>query len=257
MTLIPLLTKSTERSAGRGTGMEDVFRQIDRAACSNAAVLITGETGTGKERVARAIHARSLRRSHPFVKVFCAAVPDGLLEPDLFGTKKGAQAGSVCGQLGKLELSNNGTLYLDHMEEMPLWFRTRLLEGLRKGIFSRIGGNTDHELNVRVISAANTSRGEATEEEGYEMVIALAPLRERREHIPFLVNFFLDKFNARYNRRLPRLSQRFMNRLTAYDWPGNIRELEALIKQIVVSEDETAIWDEWVASSAGRKKSSA
>jgi DNA-binding NtrC family response regulator len=254
MSLNLILTKSAECLAGRGSRMADVFRQIDRAAYSDTAVLITGETGTGKERVARAVHTRSLRRGHPFVKVHCAAVPDGCLEKDLFGDRREGHKGGVCNQFGKLEFSNNGTLYLDQMEEMPAWLRTRLLEELREGVFLRNGGDTDHRLNVRVIAATKKDYGNAEEGERYGIIIGLPPLRARREEIPFFVNFFLDKFNGRYNRRFPRFSERLLKRLTAYDWPGNIRELEALVKQIVISEDETSIWEEWIASSAGRKK---
>ncbi len=241
--------------------MSDILRVINQVAVSDVTVLITGESGTGKELVARTVHARSLRKQNPFIKVLCAALPDGLLESELFGYEKGAFTGAERRKLGKFEFANNGTIFLDEIGEIPLSLQAKLLQVLQDGVFSHIGGKTDVKVNVQVIAATNKILRKAMEEGSFRedlfyrlnvVNITLPPLRERREEIPFLVNFFLEKFNLRYNKHYAKLSGDLMKRLMTYDWPGNIRELENLVKQIVVLEDETSVWEKLTSSSAER-----
>ena len=237
--------------------MNDILRVINQVAVSDVTVLITGESGTGKELVARTVHARSLRRHNPFIKVLCAALPDGLLESELFGYEKGAFTGAERRKLGKFEFANNGTIFLDEIGEIPLSLQAKLLQVLQDGVFSHIGGKTDVKVNVQVIAATNKILRKAMEEGSFRedlfyrlnvVNITLPPLRERREEIPFLVNFFLEKFNHRYNKRYSKLSPDLIKRFMVYDWPGNIRELENLIKQIVVLEDEASVWEKMTSS---------
>jgi transcriptional regulator with PAS, ATPase and Fis domain len=249
---------------GHSAGMCDILREIDRAAVSNVPVLITGENGTGKEWMARTIHARSLRRNRPFIKVHCTDLPQGRLESELFGYEKGAFTRADYKKTGAFVFANNGTLFLDEMEEVPLSLQAKLLQVLQEVVFSRIGGKTDLGVNVRVIAATGKIPHNAMEEEGFlrplfyrlrAITITLPPLRERWEEIPFLVNFLLEKFNRRYNKHYAKLSSHLMKRLMRYDWPGNIRELENVIKQIVVMEDETPVWEKLTGSPAGRIQS--
>jgi two-component system response regulator AtoC len=241
--------------------MNDILRVINQVAVSDVTVLITGESGTGKELVTRTVHARSLRKHNPFIKVLCAALPDGLLESELFGYEKGAFTGAERRKLGKFEFANNGTIFLDEIGDIPLSLQAKLLQVLQDGVFSHIGGKTDVKVNVQVIAATNKILRKAMEEGSFRedlfyrlnvVSITLPPLRERREEIPFLVNFFLEKFNLRYNKHYAKLSGDLMKRLMAYNWPGNIRELENLIKQIVVLEDETSVWEKLTSSQGER-----
>ncbi|HEX9759038.1 MAG TPA: sigma-54 dependent transcriptional regulator [Nitrospiria bacterium] len=237
--------------------MSDILRVINQVAVSDVTVLITGESGTGKELVARTVHARSLRRHNPFIKVLCAALPDGLLESELFGYEKGAFTGAERRKLGKFEFANNGIIFLDEIGEIPLSLQAKLLQVLQDGVFCHIGGKTDVKVNVQVVAATNKILRKAMEEGSFRedlyyrlnvVNITLPPLRERREEIPFLVNFFLEKFNLRYNKRYSKLSADLIKRFMTYDWPGNIRELENLIKQIVVLEDEASVWEKMISS---------
>jgi len=238
--------------------MSDILRVINQVAVSDVTVLITGESGTGKELVARTVHARSLRRHNPFIKVLCAALPDGLLESELFGYEKGAFTGAERRKLGKFEFANNGAIFLDEIGEIPLSLQAKLLQVLQDGVFSHIGGKTDVKVNVQIIAATNKILRKAMDEGTFRedlfyrlnvVNITLPPLRERREEIPFLVNFFLEKFNHRYNKRYSKLSAELIKRFMTYDWPGNIRELENLIKQIVVLEGEASVWEKMTPSS--------
>jgi len=246
---------------GHSAGMSDILREIDRAAVSDVPVLITGENGTGKEWVARTIHARSLRRNRPFIKVHCIDVPQGRLERELFGYEKGAFTRADYKTTGAFVFANHGTLFLDELEEIPLSLQAKLLQVLQEVVFPRTGGKTDPDMNVRVIAATGKIPHNAMEEEGFlrplfyrlrAVTITLPPLRERCEEIPFLVNFLLEKFNRRYNKHYAKLSSHLMKRLMIYDWPGNIRQLEDVIKQIVVLEDETTVWEKLTGSPAGR-----
>ena len=237
---------------GNSPKMNDILKIINHVSVSDVTVLITGESGTGKELVARTIHARSLRKHNPFIKVLCAALPEGLLESELFGYEKGAFTGAERRKLGKFEFAHNGTIFLDEIGEIPLSLQAKLLQVLQDGVFSHIGGKTDVKVDVQIITATNKNLRKAMEEGVFRedlfyrlnvVNITLPPLRKRREEISFLVNFFLEKFNHRYNKPGSKISNELMQRFMVSDWPGNIRELENLIKQFVVLEDEAAIWE--------------
>lgn len=248
---------------GHSAGMSDILREIDWAAGSDVPVLITGESGTGKEWVGRTIHARSLRRRHPFIKAICTALPAEFLESELFGYEQGAFTGAKRKKLGKLEFANNGTVFLDRIGTIPFSLETKLLQALQGGVFFRFGGKAAVKVNVRMIATIHKTALKAMEKDRFPeplcyrlnaMHIALPPLRERWEEIPFLVNVLLEKFNRRYNKHYAKLSSHLMKRLMMYDWPGNIRQLENVINRIVVLEDETTVWEKLACSQAERIK---
>ncbi len=243
--------------------MKDILRVIDKVAISDVTVLITGETGTGKELVARTVYARSLRKEKPFIKVLCAALPDGLLESELFGYEKGAFTGAEQRKLGKFEFANNGTIFLDEIGEISLSLQAKLSQVLQEGVFSHLGGNTDVKVDVQVIVATNRNLLKAVEEGRFRedlfyrlnvVNITIPPLRERKEEIPFLVDFFLEKFNLQYNKRYFKPSSDLVKRLMKHDWPGNIRELENLIKQIIILNDEAFVWEKLNSSDEKREQ---
>jgi DNA-binding NtrC family response regulator len=220
---------------------------VDRVADSDVTVLIRGESGVGKELVARAIHDRSVRRSRTFVKVNCAAVPDDLLESELFGHEKGAFTGAASMRVGKFEHADGGTLMLDEIGEMKPQMQGKLLHVLQDGEFSRLGSNRRVTADVRVVAATNRdlegmlARSEFREDLYYRLKvieILVPPLRERIDEIPQLVEFFIGKYAKRYNRREPNLTTALMEAMEAYTWPGNVRELENVIKRFVILQDE-------------------
>ena len=229
--------------------MRAIRTVIKNIADTDATVLIRGESGVGKDLVARAIHAASGRCAGPFMKVNCAAIPAELLESELFGHEKGAFTGAHRRKPGQFEFANKGTIYLDEIAEMPLALQAKLLQVLQDFTFWRVGGGPIH-VDARVIAATNRdledamSRGEFREDLYYRlsvMEIRVPPLRERREEIPGLATWFLDKFNAQYGRQ-KELFPETMARLMDYSWPGNVRELENVIRRLVVlTEVEQAI----------------
>jgi two-component system, NtrC family, response regulator AtoC len=223
---------------------------IESIADTDTTVLIRGESGVGKDLIARAVHAASSRREGPFVKVNCAAIPQGLLESELFGHEKGAFTGAYRRKPGQFEYANKGTIYLDEIAELPLALQAKLLHVLQDFRFSRIGGQGVVDVDARVIAATNRDledamkRGEFREDLYYRLnvvEIQVPPLRERREEIPMLATWFLAKFNAQYGRR-KQLQPETLARLCEYPWSGNIRELENAIRRLVVlSDGEQAI----------------
>ncbi len=232
--------------------MREVMMIIDQVAPTNIKVLIRGESGTGKELIARTIYARSLRKDKPFIKVLCAALPEGLLESELFGYEKGAFTGALRRKPGKFEFAHHGSIFLDEIGEINPSLQAKLLQVLQDGEFCRIGGETDVKVDTRVIAATNKNLEKAVEEGAFRedlfyrlnvVSIHLPPLRERREEIPFLCNYFLEKFNRQYNKSSPKVSENVMSLFMEYDWPGNIRELENAIKRIVVLEKEDDLFN--------------
>jgi len=230
--------------------MRDVLNMVDQVAATNITVLIRGESGTGKELVSRTLYQRSLRKDKPFVKVLCAALPEGLLESELFGYERGAFTGAHRRKPGKFEFANHGTIFLDEIGEVPITLQAKLLQVLQDGEFVRLGGEQDVRVDVRVIAATNrdlevgVKAGTFREDLFYRLnvvSITIPPLRDRMEEIPFLCDFFIDKFRTQYGREFPRLSQATMAGFMSYRWPGNVRELENMIKQIVVLGDERAV----------------
>jgi transcriptional regulator with GAF, ATPase, and Fis domain len=223
---------------------------IDRVAASDVTVLICGESGAGKEIVARAVHARSRRRDGPFVKVNCAALPLELLESELFGYERGAFTGAVHEKPGKFELAEAGTIFLDEIGEMPVALQAKLLQVLQDREFCRLGSRHDIRVDVRVVAASNrdlareVKRGAFREDLFYRLnvvSIRVPPLRERREEIPVLVEHFLERYSQEHGCSSPRVSESTLQRLMQYDWPGNVRELENIVKRIVILGSEAVV----------------
>jgi len=238
---------------GNSGAMAEVRDLIERVSDTDVTVLIRGESGTGKELVARALHAKSLRKDKPFVKVNCAALPAELLESELFGFEKGAFTGAIQHKPGKFEFANRGTMFLDEIGEMSFPLQAKLLQVLQDGEFSRLGGKNDVQVDVRVIAATNRNLERAVAESAFRedlyfrlnvVTINLPPLRERREEIPLLVAHFLKKYSVQYNKACADVSATLHDLFGAYDWPGNVRQLENLIKRLVVLGTEEPIFKE-------------
>ena len=227
------------------SSMRAIRAVIESIADTDAPVLIRGETGSGKDFAARAIHARSARRQNPFVKVNCAALPAGLLESELFGHERGAFTGAHRRRLGLFECANHGTIYLDEVAELPSAFQAKLLHVLQDLRFDRVGGHGSIAVDTRVIAATNRNldvalaRGEFREDLYYRLNVVelrIPPLRERREEIPSLAALFLARFNRQYGRQ-KQLSAATLARLSGHAWPGNVRELENAIRRMVLLPD--------------------
>lgn len=234
----------------QSNAMRSIAVIVDRVADSDVTVLIRGESGVGKELVARAIHDRSVRRSKPFVKVNCAALPDELLESELFGHEKGAFTGAAALRIGKFEHADGGTLMLDEIGEMKAGLQGKLLHVLQDGEFSRLGGNRKVSADVRVVAATNRdletmiTRSEFREDLYYRLKVIeihVPPLRERPDELPHLIEFFLRQYSRRYNRAEPALSATLREAFQNYSWPGNIRELENVVKRYVILQDEALV----------------
>jgi len=228
---------------GRSEKMVKIFELIDHVAPYDSSVLIIGESGTGKELIANAIHYRSPRASMPFIKVSCASLSEGIIESELFGHEKGAFTGAISSRKGRFEMAHLGTLFLDEVEDIPPATQIKLLRVLQEGEFERVGGNRTINVNIRIIAASNRDLQEAVRngtfrEDLYYRLnvvnIKLPSLRERREDIPFLVNFFIERYNEKYHMKAKGISQRAMNLLMDYGWNGNVRELENAIESILV-----------------------
>ncbi len=223
--------------------MKDVVGIIPRVAHSDASVLILGESGTGKELVARLIHEASPRKDFKFVPISCAALPETLIESELFGYERGAFSGAEKRKYGKFELADRGTLFLDEIGDLPLTVQVKLLRVLQEFTFERLGSNTPIKVNVRLICATNQdlkkkiAEGSFREDLYYRLnvvSITLPPLRERKEDIPALVNHFIEKFARAGRRQVKGLTKEALNNLIRYDWPGNVRELENVIERALV-----------------------
>jgi two-component system, NtrC family, response regulator AtoC len=224
-------------------GMRALKRVVDLAASTDATVLVTGESGVGKELVARAVHQESPRARNAFIKVNCAALPIDLLESELFGHERGAFTGAHRRKPGKFELANGGSIFLDEIGELPVPLQAKLLHVLQDREFSRLGSHQDVRVDVRVIAATNrdlirlVDRGKFREDLYYRLSvvnISVPPLRDRREEIPPLVDLFVERYAREYLRGGTVLSQATLEFFSAYTWPGNVRELENTIKRIVV-----------------------
>ena len=233
--------------------MQRLRELIEQVADADVTVLVHGESGVGKEVIARTTHELSNRGKRPFVKVNCAALPAELLESELFGYERGAFTGASARKAGKFELADNGTMFLDEIGEMSPPLQAKLLQVLQDGEFSRLGGETDVRVDVRVIAATNRDleqmvQGGSFREDLYYRLnvvnVYVPPLRERPEEIPVLAAHFLEMYSRKYNRNVDSISDRLMQAFMQYAWPGNVRELENMIKRIVVLESEQAIADE-------------
>jgi formate hydrogenlyase transcriptional activator len=232
-----------EEITGQSLGMKQVFTMIETVAPTDATVLIVGETGTGKELVARALHNLSSRRHQALVKVNCAALPAGLIESELFGHEKGAFTGALTRRVGRFELAHGGTLFLDEIGDLPLELQPKLLRVLQEGEFERVGGSHTIRVDVRVIAATNRDLEQAIQASRFRadlyyrlsvFPIRLPPLRERAEDIPLLVRYFAQKYGTRLGKRIPSVLPATLQGLGADLWPGNVRELENVIERALI-----------------------
>jgi formate hydrogenlyase transcriptional activator len=245
------------RSEGRFTeivgdspALKQVFDQVATVAPSEATVLILGETGTGKELVARAVHRLSRRKDGAFIKVNCAAIPTGLLESELFGHERGAFTGAISQKVGRMELADGGTLFLDEVGEIPLELQPKLLRVLQDQEFERLGSNRTIKVNLRLVAATNRDLAKGMAEHEFRsdlfyrlsvFPIRVPPLRERRQDIPLLIRYFVHKFAVRMDRHIETIPKETMRALSEWSWPGNVRELENLMERSVILSDRGAL----------------
>ena len=228
---------------GESAPLRAVLKQAETVAPTDSTVLITGETGTGKELIARAIHQLSPRRERTFVKVNCAAIPTGLLESELFGHERGAFTGAITQRIGRFELANGGTIFLDEVGDIPLELQPKLLRVLQEQEFERLGSTQTQHVDVRLVAATNRDLAQMVAERTFRsdlyyrlrvFPLLMPPLRERQEDIPALVRYFVDKYSRRMNRTVETIPAETLELLVRYPWPGNIRELENLIERAVI-----------------------
>src|SRR6266446_59059 len=247
---VTLLRRQLRESRGFGAllgispSMQEVYQFIELAAASSAPVLVTGETGTGKELVARTIHQMPNRAKGPFVAVNCSAIPETLLESELFGHEKGAFTGALERRAGYFELADSGTIFLDEITEMSPSLQAKYLRVLQDGVIRRLGGKTETKVDIRVMAATNRDAAEAVRDKAFRedlyyrvnvLAISLPPLRRRLEDVPLLVEAFISEFNEKYERQVKSVDDATMTRLLEHSWPGNIRELRNIIERSVVT----------------------
>jgi formate hydrogenlyase transcriptional activator len=228
---------------GESPALLSVLKKVATVAPTDSTVLVYGETGTGKELIARAVHDLSPRKGRTFVKLNCAAIPTGLLESELFGHEKGAFTGAISQKLGRFELANQGTLFLDEVGDIPLELQPKLLRVLQEQEFERLGGTRTIRVNVRLVAATNRELGQMAADSRFRndlyyrlnvFPLLLPPLRERPDDIPSLVRHFTQRFARRMGRRIETISTAVMDALVRYPWPGNVRELQNVIERAVI-----------------------
>jgi formate hydrogenlyase transcriptional activator len=228
---------------GNSPALKHVLELVETVAPSDSTVLLLGETGTGKELIARAIHDRSRRKDGTFVKLNCAAIPTGLLESELFGHEKGAFTGAITQKVGRMELADQGTLFLDEVGDIPIEIQPKLLRALQEREFERLGSTHTRKVNIRLVAATNRDLGKMIAAREFRsdlyyrlnvFPIRIPPLRERKEDIPLLVSYFVQKFAKQMQKRIEAIPSAVMKGLVAWDWPGNIRELENFIERAVI-----------------------
>jgi PAS domain S-box-containing protein len=236
-------TQQFEAIVGESSGLKRVLKQVEDVAGTDATVLILGETGTGKELIARAIHRLSPRRDNAFVKLNCSAIPSGLLESELFGHEKGAFTGAIAQKIGRLELAHQGTFFLDEVGDLPAELQPKILRALQEKEFERVGGTRTIPVNIRLVAATNrdlakmVNAGQFRSDLYYRLrvfPVTIPPLRERREDIPLLVRYFLASHSKRMGRRIETIPDETMKTLVQWRWPGNVRELENFIERSVI-----------------------
>jgi len=239
-----------EGIVGQSSALRHVLNLVETVAPSDSTVLMLGETGTGKELIARAVHDRSRRKDRTFVKVNCAAIPTGLLESELFGHERGAFTGAISQKIGRLELADQGTLFLDEVGDIPLDIQPKLLRALQEREFERLGSTRTKKVDVRLVAATNRDLEKMIVDREFRsdlyyrlnvFPIRIPPLRERPEDIPLLVRYFVQKYGRRMEKRIDSIPATAMRRLSAWHWPGNIRELENFIERSVILTHGSAL----------------
>jgi len=232
-----------EQIVGSSAALKHVLQLVETVAASDSTVLLLGDTGTGKELIARAIHDRSRRKERTFVKLNCAAIPTGLLESELFGHEKGAFTGAISQKVGRMELADQGTLFLDEVGDIPTEIQPKLLRALQEREFERLGSTHTRRVNVRLIAATNRNLEKMIADREFRsdlfyrlnvFPIRIPPLRDRREDIPLLVSHFVQKFAKQMQKKIESIPAAAMKGLAAWEWPGNIRELENFIERAVI-----------------------
>ena len=241
---------------GSSAAIKRVFRNLEQVASTGSTVLVLGETGTGKELIVRAVHNLSPRKDKALVKVNCAALPSGLIESELFGHEKGSFTGALSRKIGRFELANGGTIFLDEIGDLPLELQAKLLRVLQEGELERVGGSETIRVDVRVIAATNQDLEKAMQESRFRQdlfyrlnvfPIRIPSLRERRDDIPLLVRYFVMKYGKKLGRRIETVPQKAMDSLLAYFWPGNVRELENVIERsVILSPDSQLELGDWL-----------
>ena len=241
-----------EEIIGSSPALEGVLEQVKHVAPTDSTVLIEGETGTGKELIARAIHNCSSRRGQAFVKLNCAAIPLDLLESELFGHERGAFTGAIAQRIGRFDLANKGTLFLDEVGDIPAVLQPKLLRILQEQEFERLGSNRTHQVNVRLVAATNRNLAEMVKQGEFRsdlyyrldvFPVQLPPLRARREDIPALVAHFAEIFGRRIRKQIDCIPRETMTALCSYDWPGNIRELQNRIERAVILSKDGVLFN--------------
>ncbi len=232
-----------EQIIGRSRALEEVLEQVERVAPTGSTVLIEGETGTGKELIARAVHNLSPRCGQPFIKLNCAAIPLDLLESELFGHEKGAFTGAIAQKIGRFEMADGGTLFLDEVGDIPPALQPKLLRVLQEQEFERLGSGRTHQVDVRLVAATNRNLADIVERNEFRsdlyyrlnvFPITLPPLRARQEDVPELVMHFVDIFSRRMGKQIDEIPAETMQAFSSYSWPGNIRELQNLVERAVI-----------------------
>jgi two-component system nitrogen regulation response regulator GlnG len=246
----PVPSETHQTIVGQSATMQNVYKIVGQVAPTNATVLITGQSGTGKELVARAIYQNSSRSNKLFIAINCAAIPENLLESELFGHERGAFTGAMNQRIGKFELGDGGTIFLDEIGEMPITTQTKILRVLQEGEFSRLGNNESIKTDVRLIAATNknlqqaVAKGEFREDLFYRLNVVsvhLPPLRERLGDVPILINYFLQKHRAKHPSGPIQISDNALEIFKAHQWPGNVRELENVVQRAMVFATGAAI----------------
>lgn len=255
-------THNFEEIIGSASSLKKVLKGVERVAPTDSTVLITGETGTGKELIARAIHNLSPRKGRPLVKVNCAAIPAGLIESELFGHEKGAFTGALTRKMGRFEVADKGTIFLDEIGELPLDLQSKLLRVLQEGEFERVGGTQTFKVNVRVIAATNrhlehlSKTGQYRPDLYYRLnvfPVHVPALREREDDVPLLAQYFVQKHAANLGKKIEKIPERMMTALQRYSWPGNVRELEHVIERAVILSESSELEPiDWLTPSANK-----
>ena len=239
-----------EQIIGNSRELDSALSDVERVASTDSTVLVLGETGTGKELVARAIHNLSRRAGCPFVRLNCAAIPSDLLESELFGHEKGAFTGAIAQKMGRFEMADTGTLFLDEIGDLPLALQPKLLRVLQEQEFERLGSGRTHRINIRLVAATHRDlaqlvvRNQFRSDLYYRLnvfPVILPPLRERRDDIRQLVLHFVEVFSRRMGKRIEQIPQATMEAFSSYDWPGNVRELQNLVERAVIRSDDGSL----------------